>query len=73
MGACGAVATIGPPDRGGAVAAVQRIHLSVHPDPAEANAVKPFRFFVAGLTLASDDGAQAVPKVCRGDELWVLQ
>jgi hypothetical protein len=38
------VAALRPADRAGAVAAAQRIHLSVRPDPAEANAVTPFRF-----------------------------
>jgi hypothetical protein len=44
LGACAVVAAVRPADRAGAVAAAQRIHLSVRPDPAEANAVTPFRF-----------------------------
>jgi hypothetical protein len=37
-------AAVRPADPARAVAGAQRIHLSVRPDPAEANALTPFRF-----------------------------
>jgi hypothetical protein len=46
LGACAPAAAVRPADARGAVAAAERIHLSARPDPAEANAVTPFRFVV---------------------------